>query len=550
MLSRTKRNLRLGLPTDGFFQLGLLITALQGLSAVALLGVSAWLISRAAEVTSIVYLGIAIVGVRGFAIGRAAFRYAERLLLHESAFRMLSKRRPEIFVRIAPFMPAGISRMGRGETIARVVNDVDELQNLPLRVVAPLVQSIVVTIASTIFIWSLLPAAGLALLISVLSCFLIAIPLSARLAKSSDEIISPLKARLSEQSLDLLENQDVYLAYGWMGGKRAEIAATERQLRKASIKSALASGIGTSLVILFTMVAVISGAWFGAIAVISSALPGATLAIFALLPLAIFEILQGAQPAVAAFRKFDVSASRIGELLDREIPTSLQFKGGQSEIDDFESLELSSATVQYPDTKQPALIDFNFSLKRGEAVLLSGESGVGKSTVGLLLSRLIQPSSGEYLINHKPVSEYSVDSVRKSIGLVEQNPMVFLGDVRANLKLAKPSAADDELIRVLNAVGLWRMFETREGLQTQLGDRGVLISGGEAQRLALARAILADFDVLILDEPTANVDQMTADKLVRDLMRVARDQKRRAIVLISHESRFRELVDREVRLAK
>jgi ATP-binding cassette, subfamily C, bacterial CydC len=550
MSSRLKRNLALGLPSDGFFRLGLLVAVMQGLAAVALLGVSAWLISRAAEVSSIVYLGIAIVGVRGFAVGRATFRYVERLLLHESAFRMLGKRRPDIFKKLAPFIPAGFSEVGRGETMARVVNDVEELQNLPLRVVAPLVQTTVVAVASTIFLWSLLPVAGLALLLSVASCFIIAIPLSAKLAKSSDQTIAPLKARLAEQSLDLLENQDVYLAYGWMGEKRDEIAETDRQLRKAIAKSATSSGLGTALFTLFSMVAVVAGAWFGGIAVSSGSLPGATLAIFALLPIAVFEVLQAAQPAMASFRKFEVSADRIAELLDREIPQELVFEAAEFHMQDFESMELRSVDVRYPTSKHPVLSSLNFSLKRGETLLLSGESGIGKSTVALLLARLIQPSSGQYLINGKPVAHYSVESVRKRVGLVEQRPTVFLGDVRANLKVAKPSANDQKLIRVLENVGLWQMFEAREGLETQLGDRGVLISGGEAQRLALARAILADFDVLILDEPTANVDRQTADKLVQDLMRVARQEERRAIVLISHEERFKALVDREVRLAK
>ena len=133
MFRGIKKHAWLGVPRDSFFKWGLAVSALQGLCAVALLAVSAWLISRAAEVTSIVYLGIAIVGVRGFAVGRATFRYSERLLLHESAFRMLASIRPALFSKLAPFIPAGMSQVGRGETMARIVNDVDSLQNLSLR---------------------------------------------------------------------------------------------------------------------------------------------------------------------------------------------------------------------------------------------------------------------------------------------------------------------------------------------------------------------------------------------------------------------------------
>jgi ATP-binding cassette subfamily C protein CydC len=541
--------IRLGLPRDGFFRAGLLVSVLQGLSAVALLGVSAWLISRAAEVSSIVYLGLAIVGVRGFAVGRATFRYFERLLLHESAFRMLSKIRPQIFDKLVPFIPAGLSTLKRGETVSRVVNDVDELQNLSLRVIAPLLQSLVVSIVSTVFIWILLPASGWTLLITLLLAFMVALPMSAKFAGSSDNAIAPLKAEVANLSLDLLENQNVYLAYGWMADKRAKLSAADSRLMRAVAKSAISNGLGSGLVTLLSMAAVISGGWFGGGAVAQGQLPGASLAVFTLLPMAIFEVIQSAQPAVSAYRRFKVSAFRINAILNREVPEEISFAGGTTELPTFIDLELNDVSIRYPDSAKPAVGSFGLKLRAGESVLLSGESGAGKSSIALVLARLLKPSKGAFLINGSLAEVYHAESVRKLIGLVEQNPTVFLGDVRANLALAKPDATDAKLISVLKEVGLWSMFEAREGLDTQLGDRGVLISGGEAQRLALARAVLADFRVLILDEPTANVDQKTADQLVADLLRIVRSKPSHSVVLISHETRFSKLVDREIRLA-
>jgi ATP-binding cassette subfamily C protein CydC len=543
------RAIRLGLPRDGFFKAGLVVAVLQGLSAVALLGVSAWLISRAAEVSSIVYLGLAIVGVRGFAVGRATFRYLERLLLHESAFRMLSNIRPQIFSKLVPFVPAGVSTLGRGETVSRVVNDVDELQNLPLRVIAPLVQSLVVSIVSTVFMWLLLPAAGWALLATLLLAFSVALPLSAKLARASDNSVAPLKAELANLSLDLLENQSVYLAYGWMAEKRGRLAEVDSRLKRAIAKSAISNGLGSGLFTLLSMTAVVAGGWFGGSAVSQGQLPGASLAVFTLLPMAIFEVAQGAQPALSAYRRFKVSAVRINAILNRKVPDELNFIGGTTDLQSFSQLELKNVSIRYPDSSSSVVESFDLQLKAGESVLLTGESGAGKSSIGLVLARLLKPSKGTFLINGSPSESYVAESLRRTIGLVEQNPMVFLGDVRANLTLAKPDASDAKLISVLKEVGLWSMFEVRQGLDTQLGDRGVLISGGEAQRLALARAILADFKVLILDEPTANVDQTTADQLVADLLRIVRSKPSRSLVLISHEARFRGLVDREIRLA-
>ena len=541
-----KRILALGLPRDGYFRFGLIVAGMQGLSAIALLGVSAWLISRAAEVSSIVFLGVAIVGVRGFAVGRATFRYGERLLLHEAAFRMLGNLRPEIFSKLAPFIPAGMPSIGRGEVLTRIVSDVDELQNLSLRVVAPLVQSLVVASASILFVWLLLPAAGMGLMFAVLAVFLVALPLTARVAKVSDESVAPLKAQLANQSLDLLENQDVYLAYGWLEILLAGLEKTDAKLRREQSKSAYSNGLGVAVVTLMSMLAVVLGAWFGANAVLSGVIPGASLAVFTLLPIAIFEILLAAQPAVSAYRKYRVSAMRVAELLDRDIPVALQIVNGDLELEGFKTLALEKATLRYPEAERVAFSDFDFTLTSGEVVLLSGESGSGKSSVALALARLIELDSGAYTINGHQASNFTVDSIRRRVGVVEQSPMIFLGDVRANLSLAKPEASDEELIQALTEVGLWEMFETRAGLGTQLGDRGVLISGGEAQRLGLARAILADFEVLILDEPTANVDEVAADQLIADLLAVAKGKANRAILLISHERRFRGLVDREV----
>ena len=544
--TRNKHILALGLPRDGYFRFGLIVAGMQGLSAIALLGVSAWLISRAAEVSSIVFLGVAIVGVRGFAVGRATFRYGERLLLHESAFRMLGNLRPEIFSKLAPFIPAGMPSIGRGEVLTRIVSDVDELQNLSLRVVAPLVQSLVVASASILFVWLLLPAAGMGLMFAVLAVFLVALPLTARVAKVSDESVAPLKAQLANQSLDLLENQDVYLAYGWLEIRLAGLEKTDAKLRREQSKSAYSNGLGVAVVTLMSMLAVVLGAWFGANDVLSGVIPGASLAVFTLLPIAIFEILLAAQPAVSAYRKYRVSAMRVAELLDRDIPVALQIVNGDLELEGFKTLALEKATLRYPEAERVAFSDFDFTLTSGEVVLLSGESGSGKSSVALALARLIELDSGAYTINGYQASNFTVDSIRRRVGVVEQSPMIFLGDVRANLSLAKPEASDEELIQALTEVGLWEMFETRAGLGTQLGDRGVLISGGEAQRLGLARAILADFEVLILDEPTANVDEVAADQLIADLLAVAKGKANRAILLISHERRFRGLVDREV----
>ena len=548
MFSGLRKTISLALPKDRYFKLGLLVSVFQGASAVALLGVSAWLISRAAEMPSIVYLSLAVVGVRGFAIGRATFRYAERLLLHESAFRMLGELRPKLFKALVPFIPAGMSAQGRGETISKVVTDVDELQNLPLRVVAPVIQAASVGLASVIFLGFLFPPLALALATTLIAAFLIAMPISSKLAKNADLAVSPLKAQLANQSLELLEHQDVLIAYGWLPARLEKLEKIDADLHKASSNSSVSNGAGLALFSGLSTISVLAGSWLGSLSVVAGANPGVQLAVFALLPMAIFEVVQNAQPAMSALNKFRTSADRVLDLLNREIPVELSIANGVSELDHFDSLEFSNFGVRYPENKTETISNFNLKMNRGSRVFLGGDSGSGKSTVGLALVRLIEHSSGTYLINGSPVEEFKTESIHRLMGYVEQEPTIFIGDLRSNLIFAKPEASDSELIDVLVSVGLWDMFETREGLNTGLGDRGVLISGGEAQRLALARALLADFQVLVLDEPTANVDERQADSLVSDLLSISTADSKRAVLLISHDERFAELCDQAIRL--
>lgn len=539
--------LKFGLARSGYFPLGLLVGILQGGSAVALLATSAWLISRAAEQPPVMYLMIAVVGVRGFALGRAAFRYGERILLHDSSFRMLAMIRPRVFEKLIPFSPAGLGAVNRGQALARVVVDVDELQNLPLRVISPLTQAVGVSVLTVVGLAVLLPAAATILAVTLLAAFCLALPLSGWLGKSADNSKSRVNARLAEQSLEMLENHDVWLAYGWLSKHRDQINQTEKQLTRINRSSSISTGVGQALLSLLTTIATLGTAWVGAGAVATGQQPGVLLAVFTLLPLAVFDVVANAQPVVSAWHRFIASAKRVDELLEQPVPAIIDPASGELLVTEFKSLTFENVNLSYP-TGPDVVRGISFTLREGETLVLRGSSGSGKSSVALAAARFLEPVGGGIYLNGNAISDYQLDSVRARIGYVEQDTAIFMGTLKDNLLIAKSTATDTELLEVLDKVGLSRTFELREGLQTQLGERGVLISGGEAQRVALARAILADFDVLILDEPTASVDQETAEELVVDLLQAAKQRSNRAVILITHDEQLSSFADQVVNL--
>ncbi len=549
---KLSKSIALGLPRDRGFVVGLAIAVLQGLSAVALLGSSAWLISRSSEQPAQVYVAIAVVGVRAFAVGRAAFRYAERMVLHDSAFRMLAALRPRLLERLIPLAPVGLTRLAKGRALQGVVADVDDLQNLPLRVVAPLVQSTFVAIISAGFLALFAPLAGVALLLAATAAIVVAVPIAARLGRNADENIAGIKTRMSELSMKLLESSALLEAYGWRSPLLGELARLESELQRRQRKSSLASGLGTAVLTALGVLATATTAWFGAQAVFAGWQPGVMLAVMALLPMAVFDVLNNLQGTAQAWNRFRAAAINVGVLLDEvpasELPAETELPA-HAEPMAFASLELIGVSARYPNASRDALAPISLRVTPGDVLLVTGESGAGKSTIANVLMRFLTPSGGRILVNGRDFTELSTDEIRRMIGLIEQSPTIFTGSVRQNLVLAKPEATDAEMEQALERVGLWKVFAEREGLETFVGEQGSRISGGEATRLALARALLADRAVIVLDEPTANLDDATAMQSTRELVAAAQASGA-AVIVISHDSRLASLTASEVVVKK
>lgn len=516
-------------------------------SAVALLACSAWLIVRASEQPAVMYVMAAVVGVRAFAISRAVFRYLERLTSHDAALRQLATTRTDLVRRLIPLAPDGLGRIRRGSALSALVDDVDDLQNLPLRVVEPLVASATVALAAVIFVMTVSWPAGLTLL----GCLIVAAAAATGwgwvAGARAERTIAPLRARLADAVADHLGSLDVLLAYGAEAQSRRRIEAADADLRRAVVRRAGAQAGSAAIVSLAAGAASILPVMVTAPDV--AALGGPWLAIAVLVPMAVFEVFQTVPLAAASWRQVRASAERIAETVPSGIPAGLVDSnvaptGVAPALGD--GLHLRDVSVTWPGAERPALTGVDLDVRPGERLLVVGSSGAGKSTLAHALVRFLDVD-GSYRVGRTDVRDLSPDDVRLTVGLCEQQPMLFDEDIRQNLLFARDTATDAELEAVLERVGLGGWLRERGGLDARVGEHGALVSGGQAQRIALARALLHGFPVLVLDEPTAGVDPAASDALMRDLLSAVDEE--RAVVLISHVRVPSSLVDRTVRIS-
>jgi ATP-binding cassette subfamily C protein CydC len=551
--SETRVVLATALPRNSGGALGVLFGILAALCTVALLATSAYLITRAAEQPPILYLSMAVVGVRAFALGRAFFRYLERLASHDAAFRQLETVRVDLLRRLIPLAPDGLGHSRRGSLLSTLVSDVDELQNLPLRVLQPLITSVGVAAIAVWVVALLSPAAAAGLAVALVAAFLVGTLLATRLAASAERSIAPRRAALVDAVLNYLSNLDVLIAYGAEHDARRSVENADAALTSALVARSAGVGIAGAAVSLFSGLAV---AWSVNVGVQSlsmatdGSLTGPGLAVIALVPLAVFEIVASVPLAAGVWRQVRSSAERIARVAPAALPARLPADTGTASWTPRVGapvIDLSGLTATWLGASAPALSIDTLRIERGERILIEGASGAGKTTLAHVLVRFLD-FEGAYSLSGHDVRELPLGTVRDVVGLCEQAPYLFDETIRQNLLFARDTATDAELTGVLARVGLGDWLAARGGLDARVGERGALVSGGQAQRIALARALLRDFPVIVLDEPTANVEADLAENLLTDLLRATSGEDR-TVLLISHADVPSSLVDRRIRIA-
>lgn len=549
-MTTTRDVLRIAQPPLRRFLPGVLWGLASAAAAVALLACSGWLIVSASVTDTLVTLNIAIVGVRFFAVSRAVFRYLERLTGHDAALRQLATTRSDLMRRLVPLAPDGISRTDRGSVLSSLVDDVEELQNLPLRVVQPVVIGSLTAIGSVVVISIIRPAAGLTLAVCLLAAALAAVGWGWLAGSRAERQIAPARARLTSALTDYIGSFDVLVAYGAEERARAEVLTADQSLRRLVTRTTSAQGASSAVLSALAGIASLAAVAVTAPTITDPA-SGAWLAVVALVPMVVFETFAAVPLAASSWRRVHSAAGRLASLLPAELPAELAPdlpEDPEGDVPIGTGVRLRDVRAGWPDgTGRDVLRGLDLDIAPGERILVTGPSGAGKSTLAHVLVRFLE-SRGSFTVGGADVHDVAGSAIRRTIGMSEQQPHLFDEDIRQNLLFARPDASDAELEAALERVGLSDWLRQRGGLDARVGERGALVSGGQAQRLALARALLHDVDVLILDEPTAGVDPAMSDALLRDLLGASAGENDRAVVLISHVDVPAELIDRALRL--
>jgi ATP-binding cassette subfamily C protein CydCD len=516
-----------------------LLGTLSTASGVALTATAGWLITRASEQPPVLYLMVAIVGVRLFGLARPVLRHAERVLSHDVVLRELAERRAQVYADLVPLVPG---RLGprRGDLLTSVVDDVDALLDERLRVRQPMVTAALVGLGAALLTGIVAPAAGI-VVAAVVASGALAYLLARHGTRAAEPAVvagrAALGTRVEEVAHGLRELEQWGAAELALDRVEAESAALSGAVRRSS----RAIAAGTALTSVTAGLGVVAVAMLVDTGEVSPAL----LALLLLVPLALADLTSGLAEAGALSVRARAARERLARLsvtapavLSPSVPDSVPAT---------HDLALGDVTLGWDDTP---VLSIDLDLRAGEHVGVTGASGSGKSTLAATLVRFVDPVDGSVRLGGTDLRRLALGDVRRTVGLVDDDPHVFASTVAENVRLARPGACDDDVRTALEAARLGPWVESLpDGIHTHVGSGSREVSGGERARLALARALLADPAVLVLDEPTAHLDGPTARAVAAGMLESA-TRAGRSVVWITHGTVGLDRMDRVVHLGE
>lgn len=512
-----------------------LILMITGLAAsIGLLTVSGWFLAATAlaGIGTLFNFFYPSATVRGLAIGRTVARYFEKIVTHDATFRILAKLRVQVFQKIIPLSPAVLNRYRNSDLLNRLVADVDTLDSLYLRLLAPFVTALLVigflTLGLSFFNLPLALFFG-----AMLTALVLIVPtIFYHLGQKFGHKLTQARAAYRTRFVEYIQSQAELLLFNAEKPLKQKLDETEQQWQHFQQKEANLSGFSTALVLFANGILLALTLWFAANADFGSdRYSPAIIALFALAALAAFEILMPLGSAFLHIGQVIASAERVTEITEQ---TPLVQFNGQKTFEKNTALDLSIQQVSftYPERQDVALQNINLEIPQGQKVAILGKTGSGKSTLLQLLVRNYNPAQGKIFLANQPIESYSEKSLRNQMCFLTQRVHIFSDTLRNNLQLANQQPISDEaMIDVLNQVGLGKLLEQEQGLDQWLGDGGRPLSGGEQRRLGLARVLLNQAPILLLDEPTEGLDRETERQILRLILTHCQNK---TLIMVTH----------------
>ncbi|MDO5034322.1 MAG: thiol reductant ABC exporter subunit CydC [Actinomycetaceae bacterium] len=510
------------------FALAVLLGALGLGASIGLGATAAWLIARASQMPPVLYLTVATVGVRFFGVSKAVLRYVQRLSSHNVAMYGIADLRENVYKMLSTRKTDVITRLKRGELLERTGADVDALGDLLVKSILPAWVAGVAGLGTVIGIAFLSPAAAIILAIMLLLSGVVG-PLftakSARIAQLADE---RARTELATQALTLTDNYAELAVSGRISTLRASIRNTEEELTVARDQAARPAAIAAAIDALAMGLAVAGAMLVGIPEVHLGLVSAVALSVLVLTPLSSFEGTAELGPAAVQLIRSARAAVRIDEILSaEEEPSSSSLPETTTHV-----LRAENLSVGWPGGPVVAT-GINLELRPGTSLALVGPSGIGKSTILFTLAGMLPPREGRVTIDGVDVYGANREEFGGRVSLTAEDAHIFATSVFENIRVAGPHVTREDAYQLLERAGLGEWAANLpEGLDTVLGSGGTTVSGGERRRLLLARALAAPAPLLLTDEPGEHVDNETADKLIRDLLRIS--DRDRAVLVVTH----------------
>lgn len=503
-------------------------------SGIALTATSGWLIVRASERPVILMLLTAIVAVRTFGMARPVFRYWERLRSHDVALADLADRRTTAYARLIPLTPARLGRRGRADLLTGVVDDLSDVVDAQVRVTVPILSTIVASVLAVIVAALLSPRAGL--VVAAMSTVTVAIfVLGWRLETRSQQTLLAARAEVARVTALVAGNASELQAIGAQGQAQSWLVTAHADLRRAAGRQSHGRAAATGLLLLLTAA--------GTVAMTAAILPDVGVvistpvaALLVLMPIALGDAFSTLPDAMRALARSQASAVRLHAMLDQQ--PAVRATGVLSLDTQTDTTSVMPSRILVTDLTAawagtvPDVGPLDLEVQRGQHLAITGPNGCGKSTLLAVLARHLDPSGGDYRLGDDDVLQLELGQARQVFAVLDDEPHLFASTLRANLQLARPGSADPELIEAMTDAGLGEWFgDLALGLDTVIGSGGRGVSGGERARLGLARCLVSERPVLLLDEPVAHLDHTTAEAVLGDLTRSTTE---RSVIMVSH----------------